>query len=120
MLAAWARVGAASEELVVAGADEAELRRAGTALPRAGAARIRLVGRLPRDEYRALLRRSRVFVCAPAREDYGIAQLEALADGCMLVTTPAAGPYVALPIARELDARLVGRRSRGRAQGCAR
>jgi len=48
-----------------------------------------------------------VFVCAPRREDYGIAQLEALADGCLLVTTPAPGPYVALPIARELDPRLV-------------
>ena len=59
-------------------------------------------------EYRALLRRARVFVCAPRREDYGLAQLEALADGCMLVTTPAPGPYAALPIARELDARLVG------------
>jgi hypothetical protein len=59
-------------------------------------------------EYRALLRRARVFVCAPRREDYGIAQLEALADGCLLVTTPAPGPYVALDIARSLDARLVG------------
>jgi hypothetical protein len=49
-----------------------------------------------------------VFVCAPRREDYGIAQLEALADGCQLVTTSAPGPYVALPIARELDSRLVG------------
>ena len=39
------------------------------------------------SEYRALLRRARVFVCAPRREDYGIAQLEALADGCQLVTT---------------------------------
>ena len=36
----------------------------------------------PRDEYRALLRRARVFLTAPRREDYGIAQLEALADGC--------------------------------------
>ncbi len=35
-------------------------------------------------------------------------QLEALADGCRLVTTAAPGPYAALPIARELDARLVG------------
>ena len=60
------------------------------------------------DDYRALLRRARVFVCAPRREDYGIAQLEALADGCQLVTTPAPGPYVALPIARYLDPRLVG------------
>ena len=63
---------------------------------------------VPDEEYRALLRRARVFVCAPRREDYGIAQLEALADGCMLVTTSAPGPYAALPIARALDERLVG------------
>ena len=37
---------------------------------------------------------------APRREDYGIAQLEALADGCVLVTTAAPGPYAALPLAR--------------------
>ena len=49
----------------------------------------------------------KLFVTAPRREDHGIAQLEALADGCLLVTTPAPGPYAALPIARELDARLV-------------
>jgi hypothetical protein len=49
-----------------------------------------------------------VFVTAPRREDYGIAQLEALADGCALVTTPSPGPYAALPVARALDARLVG------------
>jgi hypothetical protein len=41
------------------------------------------------------------------REDYGIAPLEALADGCMLVTTPAPGPYPALDLARDLDSRLV-------------
>jgi hypothetical protein len=68
----------------------------------------RVVGALPRADFRALLRRARVFVCAPRREDYGIAQLEALADGCQLVTTCAPGPYAALPIARELDPRLVG------------
>jgi hypothetical protein len=66
------------------------------------------VGRLPPDDYRALLRRSRVFVTAPRREDYGAAQLEALADGCQLVTTEAPGPYAALPLARGLDPRLVG------------
>ena len=68
---------------------------------------VRASGGCPRAEYRALLRRARVFVCAPRREDYGIAQLEALADGCLLVSTPAPGPYAALPLARELDARLV-------------
>ena len=63
--------------------------------------------RCRRAEYRALLRRARVFVTAPRREDYGSAQLEALADGCALVTTPSPGPYAALPLARALDPRLV-------------
>jgi glycosyltransferase involved in cell wall biosynthesis len=69
---------------------------------------VRVLGAIPPKEFRALLRRARVFVCAPRREDYGIVQLEALADGCQLVSTEAPGPYAALPIARQLDARLVG------------
>jgi hypothetical protein len=105
VLRAWAGVRRGSEELLVAGASEAELRRAGITIAGPG---VRLAGRLPAEQYRALLRRSRAFVCAPTREGYGIAQLEALVDGCMLVTTRAAGPYVALSIARELDPRLVG------------
>jgi glycosyltransferase involved in cell wall biosynthesis len=68
---------------------------------------VRVAGRLEPADYRALLRRARVFVAAPRREDYGIAQLEALADGCVLVTTAAPGPYAALPFARALDPRLV-------------
>jgi hypothetical protein len=92
-------------QLVVAGASESELRRAG--LDPAAVPGVRVAGPLEQREYRALVRRARAFVCAPRREDYGIAQLEALADGCMLVTTPAPGPYAALPIARALDARLV-------------
>src|SRR5215210_7294002 len=88
------------EELVVAGLDEGRGRRAADG--------VRFAGVLPRAEYRALVRRARVFVTAPRREDYGIAQLEALADGCALVTTAAPGPYAALPLARALDPRLVG------------
>ena len=60
------------------------------------------------EAFRALVRRARVYVVAPLREDFGIAQLEALADGCMLVTTDAPGPYEARELARELDPRLVG------------
>jgi hypothetical protein len=60
------------------------------------------------EAFRELVRRSRLYVVAPRREDYGIAQLEALADGCMLVTTEGEGPYVARDLARELDPRLVG------------
>jgi hypothetical protein len=93
-------------ELVIAGASLQELERGGLAVgAREG---VRVVGRLEPEDYRGLVRRARVFVSAPRREDYGISQLEALADGCLLVTTPAPGPYAALPIARSLDARLVG------------
>jgi hypothetical protein len=41
-----------------------------------------------------------VYVTAPRREDYGIAQLEALADGCRVVTVASPGPYAALPLLR--------------------
>jgi glycosyltransferase involved in cell wall biosynthesis len=96
VLSAWAAARRDGEELVVAGSDRVP-----------AAPGVRNAGRLPAADYRALLRRARVFVTAPRREDYGIAQLEALADGCALVTTSAPGPYAALPLARELDARLV-------------
>jgi len=96
ILAAWARARREGETLVVAGTDTIE--------PSDG---VEVVGRLPPAEYRALLRRARVFVAAPRREDYGIAALEALSDGCMLVSTPSPGPYAALGLARTLDPRLV-------------
>jgi glycosyltransferase involved in cell wall biosynthesis len=96
VLRAWAAARRDGEELVVAGADV-----------RADAPGVRVAGRLAPADFRALLRRARVFVAAPRREDYGIAQLEALADGCVLVTTGAPGPYAALPLARALDPRLV-------------
>jgi glycosyltransferase involved in cell wall biosynthesis len=97
VLAAWAVARRDGDELVVTGTDR---------VPRAPG--VRAAGSLAPEEYRALLRRARVFVTAPRREDYGVAQLEALADGCVLVTNAAPGPYAALPLARALDARLVG------------
>jgi hypothetical protein len=105
LLDAWRLAHRPGEQLVLAGASEDELRGYGYTLPAEG---VKVLPMLPYDEYRAMLRRTRLFICAALREDYGIAQLEALADGCMLVTTPSPGPYVALPIARSLDARLVG------------
>jgi Glycosyl transferases group 1 len=105
ILDAWRRAHRPGEQLVLAGAPENELRKLGYALPAEG---VRVEPMLPYDSYRALLRRTRVFVCAARREDYGIAQLEALADGCMLLSTASPGPYAALPIALELDRRLVG------------
>ncbi len=110
VLSAWQRIrdelpGGGTHELIVAGVSGRELTaaRIGDSL----LAGVRVVDHLPHAEYRALVRRARVFVCAPRREDHGIAQLEALADGCMLVTTPSPGPYAALAMARSLDPRLV-------------
>jgi len=97
VLNAWQQARRGDEQLVVAGTDSLPPHTKG----------VELAGRLKPDDYRALLRRARVFVAAPLREDYGIAPLEALADGCMLVTTPSPGPYPALQLARELDPRLV-------------
>lgn len=95
VLAAWEAVRRDGEQLVVAGIDRPD---------RGG---VRFAGLLAPGEYRALLRRARVFVAAPRREDYGIAALEALADGCVVATTPASGPYPALGLVRTLDPRLV-------------
>jgi hypothetical protein len=88
ILPAWAAARREGEELVVAGVEGAD------------GDGVRYAGHLPPDEYRALLRRAKVYVTAPRREDYGLAQLEALADGCRVVTTPSPGPYAALPLLR--------------------
>jgi len=100
VLAAWAQARREGERLLVCGIEPARLGE----LPEG----VEAPGLLERDEYRALLRRSRLFVTAPRQEDHGIAQLEALTDGCLLVTTQAPGPYPALAIAQRLDPRLVG------------
>ncbi|HEY3775088.1 MAG TPA: glycosyltransferase [Solirubrobacteraceae bacterium] len=94
-LAAWRAARREGETLIVAGAD-------GTEEPG-----VRFAGRLEPAAFRALLRRARVFLATPRVEEYGIAALEALADGAQLVTTPAAGAYPALALASQLDPRLV-------------
>lgn len=104
VLEAWRRARRPEERLVVVGVTRQCLRESGFDVLDDD---VHIVGSLSHSEYRALLRRARVFICAPRREDYGLAQLEALSEGCLLVTTPAPGAYVALPLARELDPRLV-------------
>ncbi len=105
VLAAWRSVHRPGERLAIAGIDREGLRANGIEVSDEDTD---VVGTLAQPDYRALLRRARVFACAPRREEYGLAQLEALAEGCRLVTAPAPGGYVALPLARELDVRLVG------------
>jgi hypothetical protein len=96
ILGAWAQARRTDETLLVAGQPTGPLGEGAEG-----------AGLLAPEAYRGLLRRARVFVAAPRHEDYGIAQLEALADGCRLVSAPASGPYPALALARQLDPRLV-------------
>ncbi|HEY2771483.1 MAG TPA: glycosyltransferase [Solirubrobacteraceae bacterium] len=102
---AWAAVPA--YELHITGIDAAAgrafLARRGIEEP----PRVRWRGRLDRDEYRTLTSTAELFVAAARYEDYGIAQLEALADGALLVTAASAGPYDALALARQLAPELV-------------
>lgn len=61
-------------------------------------------GPLSHHEHRALTSEAALMIGASRYEDFGIAQIEALADGALLVTVPSSGPYEALRLARELDA----------------
>jgi glycosyltransferase involved in cell wall biosynthesis len=64
-------------------------------------------GALPRDRWLALVGAARVFVSAARFEDWGLAQMEALAAGTPLVAVAAGGPNPALPLARALAPSLV-------------
>jgi glycosyltransferase involved in cell wall biosynthesis len=58
-------------------------------------------------EFHATLSRCRMFVTSARWEDFGMAQLEALALGSLLVCTATDGPFEAGAIARELKPELV-------------
>jgi glycosyltransferase involved in cell wall biosynthesis len=104
---AWALARIEEAELVVTGVDEAIgrdwLQQRGVDVPPG----VRWCGPLESREFRSLISKALVYVSAARYEDYGIAQLEALADGALLVTSPSAGPYEALALARDLYPGLV-------------
>lgn len=107
LCSAWSEAGLPAARLAVFGIEpergRAHLARHGVAEPHG----IEWRGMAPAAEFRASLRSARALVVAARWEDFGQAQLEALADGALLVTAPAGGAYEALALARELDARLV-------------
>jgi glycosyltransferase involved in cell wall biosynthesis len=82
---------------------EMALRRARVAPPPG----VELPGSIPRQRHLELLRGATAFVSGSRWEEWGIAQLEALAAGVPLITTPARGAYEAEPLARELAPELV-------------
>ena len=109
IMAAWQGARTPGLRLVVAGIDAEAgrrfLRRRGLGEPGG----VEWTGTVEPARYRELSSRAAVFIAASRYEEYGLAQLEALADGALLVTAPSPGSYEALPLARELDERLVAR-----------
>jgi hypothetical protein len=105
--AAWAAAALEDARLLVFGVEPdraiAHLQRVGVPLP----AGVEFLGKTPPGEFRAALRRARAYVGGARWEDFGMAPLEALADGALLVTVPSGGPFEALATARRLAPELV-------------
>ena len=107
LCAAWAAAAIPDAQLDVYGiaptVARAHLARCGVPEPPT----VRWRGMVPRAEFRAALRTAHALVSAARWEDYGQAQLEAMADGALLVCAPAGGPFEALALARRLTPDLV-------------
>jgi Glycosyl transferases group 1 len=105
--AAWVEAGLEDARLLVFGVARdgatAHLARAGVPLP----AGVEFLGKTRPAEFRAALRRARAYVGGARWEDFGMAPLEALADGALLATVPSGGPFEALALARRLAPELV-------------
>jgi hypothetical protein len=104
---AWNEAAVGDRALVITGIPKPEglrfLAQRGVAEPR----RAEWTGLISHAEFRALTCRADLYLSASTYENYGIAQLEALLDGALLVTVASEGPFAALPLARELAPELV-------------
>lgn len=107
LCAAWSQAAPAGTPLTVAGLEPGEARRR---LGRAGVPEPPGTVWLPamrHERWRELMAGAGIFISAARFEDWGIAQMEALAAGTPLVTVPSEGANAALPLARELAPELV-------------
>lgn len=108
ILRAWAlRSAEHPAQLLIAGIDAAA---AAPYLAEHGlpvGADVRFLGRLPQAEFRNELRRAEVYLAASRYEDFGMAQLEAVNLGAVLVSVPSGGPFEAGAILREIDPALL-------------
>jgi hypothetical protein len=105
--AGWAQADLDDARLLVFGVERdramSHLERVGVPPPGG----VEFLGKTPPAEFRAALRRARAYVGGARWEDFGLAPLEALADGALLVTVPSGGPFEALALARRLAPGLV-------------
>jgi hypothetical protein len=104
---AWGQVDTGDARLLVFGVEPDRamdhLRRAGVSPP----AGVEFLGKTPPAQFRAALRRARAYIGGARWEDFGMAPLEALSEGALLVTVPSGGPFAALALARRLAPELV-------------
>lgn len=107
LCAAWRQAATPGSRLIVGGIERSAAVRWLRARGLDGAEGVEWAGALPRERWLELVARARVFVNASAYEDWGIAQLEALAAGTPLATVPTPGPNEALALARRLAPELV-------------
>jgi len=103
LCAAWRLAHVEGARLAVFGIEPERARRhlERTGVPEPGTVEWR--GMAPGDEFRAAMRAAQVFAASARWEDFGQAQLEALADGALPATVPSGGAYEALALARELE-----------------
>ena len=105
-VSAWDSSGT-DARLVVTGIEPAEARRFLAARSVPIPVNVDFAGRIPSARHRRLTQRAAVFVSASRREEYGNAQLEALADGAILVSGPCIGTAEPRAIGERLDGRFV-------------
>jgi glycosyltransferase involved in cell wall biosynthesis len=107
VLEAWRAGAPPGMTLLIAGISEADgrrwCRRNGVGVPPA----TRWVGTLAPEAWRALLASCSFYLSASRYEDHGLAQLEALALGALLVTVRSPGWFEPLTLADQLPGRLV-------------
>jgi glycosyltransferase involved in cell wall biosynthesis len=107
MVAAWAVLDPSDSRLHVAGIDrergERFLRARGIVCPES----VSWLGNLTERDFGRRVGTASAYLAASRFEDFGIAQLQALASGTPLVTTASAGPFEALILARRVSPELV-------------
>ena len=107
LCAAWERSRPRDGELGIGGLDRQEGRRWLAKLGGSEPAGVRWLGAVERPRWLALVAGAQAFLSAARIEDWGMAQMEALAAGTPLVCAPAPGGNAALALARELAPGLV-------------
>jgi glycosyltransferase involved in cell wall biosynthesis len=103
---AW-RAAPAGARLVVGGIDAEDARRFLSRRDVPEPQGVDWAGPLPPGAWLETVARARLFVNASRYEDWGLAQMEALAAGTPVATVPTPGPNAALPLARRLAPELV-------------